>query len=93
MDKQLQLTTTQEIPNFVIFKIDNSKANIDVLFSQQTLWLIQKKIVEFFEMNVLAISKHLKNIFETEELKESAVVSKIKITCKNSLQVQTEKSK
>lgn len=44
-------------------------------------------------MNVLAISKHLKNIFETEELKESAVVSKIEITCKNSLQVQIKKSK
>lgn len=44
-------------------------------------------------MNVSAISKHLKNIFETEQLKESAVIFKIEITCKNSLQVQKEKSK
>lgn len=93
MDKQLQIMTAQEIPNFVIFKNNTSKVNIDVLFSQEALWLTQKKIAEFFEVNVPALSKHLKNIFETEELKKSAVVPKMEITCKNSLQVQTEKSK
>ncbi len=39
------------------------------------LRLTQKKIAELFEVNIPAISKHLKNIFETGELDEKVVVS------------------
>jgi hypothetical protein len=39
------------------------------------LWLSQKKIAELFDINVLAISKHLKNIFERGELEEKSVIS------------------
>ncbi|MCG3717708.1 cell filamentation protein Fic, partial [Aliarcobacter butzleri] len=65
MEKQVQLSSVENISNFVIFKIDKSKVNIDVLFKNETLWLPQKQIAELFEVNVPAISKHLKNIFET----------------------------
>lgn len=61
--------------NFVIFKTENGKVNIDVFFKNETLWLTQKKMSELFEVNVPAISKHLKNIFETGELEEKVVVS------------------
>jgi len=44
MNKQLQ-----EFSNFVIFKIDDSKVNIDVNFEDETLWLTQKQIAELFE--------------------------------------------
>ena len=63
MPKQLQPNTPQPFPNFVIFKIDNAKVNIDVLFTDETLWLTQKQLAELFEVNVPAVSKHLKNIF------------------------------
>ena len=89
MDKQLELRRYEEIPNFVIFKIDNSKVNIDVLFQNETLWLTQKQIAELFEVNVPAISKHLKNIFETEELKESAVISIMEITANDGKNYKT----
>ena len=61
--------------NFVIFKTENGKVNIDVFFKNDTLWLTQKKMSELFEINVSAISKHLKNIFEIGELDEKVVVS------------------
>lgn len=70
----------KNLSNFVIFKIDSSKVNIDVFFHDETLWLTQKQLAELFEVNVPAVSKHLKNIFETGELEESAVVSKMEIT-------------
>jgi len=73
-------TSPQELPNFVIFKIDNAKVNVDVFFHEETLWLNQKQLAELFEVNVPAVSKHLKNIFETNELVESAVVSKMETT-------------
>jgi hypothetical protein len=70
----------QNLPNFVIFKIDSSKVNIDVVFADETLWLTQKQLAELFEVNIPAVSKHLKNIFETGELEENLVVSKMETT-------------
>lgn len=72
MDKQLQ-TTAQEFSNFVIFKIDDSKVNIDVKFEDETLWLTQKQIAELFEKGRSTISGHLINIFEENELDEKVV--------------------
>ena len=89
MDKQLQTANPENVPNFVIFKIGSSKVNIDVLFQDETLWLTQKQIADLFEVNVPAISKHLKNIFETDELEENAVVSKMEITANDGKKYKT----
>ena len=73
----------EAFPNFVIFKIDNAKVNIDVLFQDETLWLTQKKIAELFETTPQNITLHLKNIYKENELTDVA-------TCKDFLQVQKE---
>jgi hypothetical protein len=70
----------QNVLNFVIFKIDSSKVNIDVVFADESLWLTQKQLAELFEVNVSAVSKHLKNIFEMGALEENSVVSKMETT-------------
>ena len=70
----------QLFSNFVIFQTTTGKINIDVYFQNETLWLTQKNMAELFEVNVPAISKHLKNIFETGELDEKVVVSILEIT-------------
>ena len=66
---------TQKFNNFVIFQTATGKVNIDVFFQNETLWLTQKKMAELFEVNIPAISKHLKNIFKEGELYEKVVVS------------------
>lgn len=63
----------QPIKNFVIFETENGKVNIDVYFQNETLWLTQKRIAELFEKDRTVISKHLKNIFESNELQENLV--------------------
>ncbi|MDF1882899.1 virulence RhuM family protein [Sulfurimonas sp. SAG-AH-194-C21] len=89
MDKQLQLNQPQEFSNFVIFKIENSKVNIDVKFQDETLWLTQKQLAELFEVNIPAVSKHLKKIFTTNELSENTVVSKMETTAKDGKKYKT----
>jgi hypothetical protein len=89
MKKQLPTNAPQEIATFAIFKINRSKVNIDVLFQDETLWLTQKQLAELFEVNVPAVSKHLKNIFATEELDESRVVSKMEITATDGKKYKT----
>ncbi len=46
----------------------------------ENLWLPQAKMAELFDVQKAAISKHLKNIFESNELQESAVVSILETT-------------
>ena len=52
-------------------------------FGGKNFWMTQKAMAELFSVNVPAISKHLSNIFEEEELLKEATVSKMEI-------VQTE---
>ena len=73
MPNQLQQINPQQFQNFVIFKIDNAKVNIDVFIKDETLWLTQKQIAELFEKGRSTISGHLKNIFEENELDEKVV--------------------
>ncbi|MFH1661617.1 MAG: virulence RhuM family protein [Candidatus Falkowbacteria bacterium] len=73
----------QKINNFVIFKTDNGKVNIDVFFANNTLWLTQKVLSELFDTTKQNISLHLQNIFKDKELDKKATV-------KNFLTVQKE---
>ena len=81
--------TIQQLPNFVIFKTATAKVNIDVFFHDETLWLTQKNMAELFEVNVPAISKHLKKIFLTNELDEKSVVSKMETTARDGKSYKT----
>lgn len=56
------------------------------------MWATQKTMAEVFDVNVPAISKHLKNIFKEGELIKNSVVSKMEITAsdgKNIKQIST----
>ena len=69
----------------IIYK--NSKGNIivDTIYKDETLWLSQKEMSKLFNVGVSAISKHLKNIFEENELDKNSVVSKMEITATDDL--------
>lgn len=80
----------EKFSNFVIFQSATGKVNIDVYFQNETLWLTQKKMAELFEVKVPAISKHLKNIFEIDELQENAVISILETTAKDGKNYKTK---
>ena len=52
---------------------------MDVFFKDETVWLTQKALAALFGVNVPAINKHLKNIFDSGELTREATVSKMEI--------------
>jgi hypothetical protein len=63
----------QKLSNFVIFKTEDGKVNIDVYFQDDTLWLTQKLIAELFGKGRSTVTEHIKNIFEDNELDERSV--------------------
>ena len=69
-----------QIP-FLLYKTANNDIKVDVLIQDETLWLNQKQIGELFGVNVPAITKHIKNIFDDGELTE-ATISKMEIVQK-----------
>ena len=70
------------VPNgeMIIYENSDGKTIIDVRFDEDTLWLTQMQMADLFGVQKAAISKHLKNIFESEELIENAVVSILETT-------------
>ena len=68
-----------EYLNYQIYKLDDEN-ELKALVKDETIWLTQKSMSELFDVGVPAISKHLSNIFESEELDEKVVVSILEIT-------------
>jgi len=65
---------------FLIYNTPQENIKIDVVVKDETVWLTQKAMAALFGVQVPAISKHLKNIFEEGELEENMVVSILEIT-------------
>lgn len=66
--------------NLIIYKDKQDNIVVDAIYKNETLWLSQKSIAKVFDVNVPAISKHLKNIFEEAELDSNVVISKMENT-------------
>ena len=59
----------------IIYQTDDGQTQIDVRLENDTVWLTQKQIAELFGTKRPAITKHLKNIYDSEELDENSTCS------------------
>ena len=57
----------------ILYQPDN-EVKLEVRLEEETVWLTQAQIVELFQSSKANISEHIKNIYEQEELEESATV-------------------
>ncbi len=74
---------------FLIFQMEGKEDGIQVVYRDETIWATQKAMAALFDVGIPAISKHLKNIFETREVQEDSVVSKMEITAADGKNYQT----
>ena len=58
----------------IIFKTDDEKISVDVRFDKETVWLTKAQMANMFDRDRIVISKHIKNIFEENELEEKSNV-------------------
>ncbi len=58
----------------IIYKTEDGTTKVDVKFENETVWLTQAQIAELFGKERSVISKHIKNIFQEEELDEKSNV-------------------
>ena len=64
---------------FILYQLPDEEGKVQVVIKDETIWATQKAMAQLFDVNIPAISKHLKNIFDEGELKPDATVSKMEI--------------
>lgn len=63
--------------NEIQFFIYEADEKIEVVVRDETIWATQQAIAKLFGVDRTSVSRHLKNIFETEELDEKVVCAEI----------------
>jgi hypothetical protein len=69
--------------NIILYRSPKGQIRVEVRFEDETFWLSQKQMSELFGVEVHTVNYHLKEIFKSGELQESAVIRKIRITAKD----------
>jgi hypothetical protein len=80
------MTANEQAPlhhEIILYATPDGNVRVEVLFESETFWLTQKKMAELFGVNLRTVNEHLKNVYATSELEESATIRKNRI-------VQTE---
>ncbi len=60
----------------VLYRSEDGHEAVDVRLANETVWLTLNQISEIFDRDKSVISRHLRNIFQTEELSKEATVAK-----------------
>ncbi len=75
MKEQVYLPDTQN--KIILYTAADGRVTVDVFFANDTFWLTQRTMAELFGITIPSVSRHLKNIYESQELSSEATVSKI----------------
>jgi len=62
---------------FLLYKDSNNNVKVEVYIKNETIWLTQKSIAELFGVGKSAISKHINNIYNENELLRISTISKM----------------
>jgi hypothetical protein len=57
----------------ILYSSPQGNIRVEVVYSGETFWLTQKRMAELFGVDRSVITKHLQNIFSTNELAEDSV--------------------
>ena len=62
--------------DFLIYNSAEENISVNAVVHDETIWLTQKAMAELFDVDRTSISRHLKNIFQEDELDEKVVSAK-----------------
>ena len=69
------LTIQDEVTEFLLYTAPGGDIKVEVILNDETIWLTQQRMAELFGVQRPAITKHLKNIYESGELNEESTSS------------------
>ena len=80
----------EEQKNIAIYQSADGKMQIDVHLQEQTIWLSLDQISSLFQKDKSTISRHIKNVFLSEELDKESVVANFATTAKDGKTYQVD---
>ena len=81
---------TEQQKNIAIYQSADGKMQIDVHLQEQTIWLSLDQISSLFQKDKSTISRHIKNVFLSEELDKESVVANFATTAKDGKTYQVD---
>lgn len=75
MDKK-DFPEKEGFSDILLYATPNGKVKIEVFLQNETIWLTQQKIADMFGVDRTVITKHLRNIFTSNELDKNSVCAK-----------------
>jgi len=90
MKKNKQIAKQNSFTEFLLYTTPDGKVKVEIFLRDETVWLTQKKIAQLFGVQRPAITKHLKNIFESGELQENSVSSILEHTAEDGKNYKTK---
>ena len=70
------LTIKDKLTEFLLYTAPSGDIKVEAFLHDENIWLTQKRMAELFGVDRSVITKHLKNIFKSKELKEKSVSAK-----------------
>ena len=64
---------TSNLGNVVIFRPKGENATLEVYLKEETVWLTQAQMTELFQTERSVITKHIRNILQSKELRKNSV--------------------
>lgn len=75
--------------DIILYSSPEGNVKVEVMYSGETFWLTQKRMAELFGVDRSVITKHLQNIFTTNELVEDSVCANFAHTAEDGKTYQT----
>lgn len=75
--------------DIIFYSTPEGNIRVEVMYAGETFWLTQKRMAELFDVDRSVISKHLQNIFATQELEEASVCANFAHTAADGKTYQT----
>jgi hypothetical protein len=88
--KKIIAAPNNSFNEFLLYTAPSGKVKVEIFLRDEDIWLTQEKIAALFGVQRPAVTKHLKNIFETNELKEESVSSILELTAADGKKYQTK---
>lgn len=74
--KDKQISLRDELTEFLLYTAPGRDVKVEIFVHKETVWLTQKRMAELFGVDVSTINEHLKKIYKSAELEESATIGK-----------------
>lgn len=69
--------TTDNGASIVLYTTDDGNTQLEVKLEDETVWLTQSQMAELFGIDRTTVVRHIKNVYNSEELDENSTCAKM----------------